>query len=54
MIQRGGETMPYGYRYGYGYPQYGYGYGYGYGYRYPRYGRNYLDFLALTAFFLLV
>lgn len=49
--------MPYGYRYGYGYryPRYSYGYRYPiYGYGYPGYGRNYLDFLALTAFFLLV
>lgn len=45
--------MPYGYGYGfgYGYPAYGYGYGYS---GYPYYRRSYLDFLALTAFFLLV
>lgn len=51
--------MPYGYgynRYGYGYGNPGYGYGYGnpgYGYGYARH-RSTLDFLALTAFFLLV
>ncbi|HOE57974.1 MAG TPA: hypothetical protein PLL98_01900 [Bacillota bacterium] len=41
--------MPFGYGYGFGYPGYGYGYGFGY----PYY-RSTLDFLALTAFFLLV
>lgn len=46
-FSEGGETMPYGYGYGYGYPWYGYGYAY------PYY-RSTLDFLALTAFFLLV
>ncbi len=41
--------MPFGYGYGFGYPGYGYGYGFGY----PYY-RSTLDFLALTAFFLMV
>jgi hypothetical protein len=43
----------YGYRYGYGYPGFGGGFGYP-GFGYNPYYRSTLDFLALTAFFLLV